>query len=638
MVNSTATGIGIMSDSNVDTEKARSNQLQEGVSSAQGAVPRISSDERYEVYRNQLITGIPFAAGIGDIGVAAMDPQNFGSKFQHNVGQFFDGASSLAEDAVKCTAALPEVTLNALSSAWKWVVGGGLVETAKGLITAAKEMGKALDGAFKNGIEWIANGGFQKALGAMGEYIKSGQWIKDLANPETWKAIGAMLWGMTGIPSLIECVKCIQKGDWKGAVLHGLNAAICIAGVVTTVMSFGTSAAMTAAVKECRGVLLREGAEELAEQTVKVIGKEAIQAMGRESAEVACNELGKQIIEKGVRSLTGEAVEGVVRATTEKAAGAMLKKYGIQELIEKQTFTLLQSLEKESVKSIAQRLAAAGVENPQAKAALFKKALLNGSRDKLLKKTFEDTFTAAITKRIKEEGGEAAFQSAWKKGVAELATKHGLGDETVSMMLKSGSKGFDEGLEAAVRSCVRKGVEEGFKKFRDRRDRDNRQSYSQRRKEEKKTAQGRRGVDPKIIAQINNIRPEAEKPSMESAKRMIERSIADPDAPQRVRTMAADESGQKSFLVSKTSILGIKDKNDYTGGLAASNAASQARMNAVGDGLTPPAKVGSATRSEIVSELSVATKARNSTDASGASNNSTTVEIKPVQPTGTSNN
>lgn len=417
----------------------------------------------------------------------------------HVGGHVVKGAVDLASWALKKAAWVVTHPAEAL----KAVVNFGIaaIKLPFTIARMALELGyKALVGTIKGIAYAIANP--VEALKAVGRF--AGHMCDSLGLTDIWQGMKSFYKGMyhlvTGNPiaakrELLNSVRAVKGaliavGEFTGisdagrAVYHlckgnlgqaALYAGLATVGIVSLCTTFGignfmTTAAKTAAVAGAK-VLAKDAAKEVTVELAKKLTKEVLVEKSGKIAGKALEETGSL----AAKEVTPNAVSKIAAKHAEPVTEEMLREAGAKELVSETTQKSLTEIAKSSKKELAETLVASGMKAEEAEftARCLKKALGKGSsagkHDGILKKAFEDEITAAVHKDIMDRGMREGFEDAFKKGIREIGKKHGLSDEAIEKLEKAGIEGFEEGVEKAVRKVVREGVEDAFKKFRERR-------------------------------------------------------------------------------------------------------------------------------------------------------------------------
>lgn len=551
----------------------------------------------------------------------------------------------------------------ALKGALTWCVNGGLTDFLKsipgaikeGLVAAGKWLSegglqKALGSAydfFASGkvIDWISNPETWKSM------------VKGILS------FTGLLQLYQCAQSLGKVNECLKNGDMKGAqanlmkaALEGVSGSIALAGTILTVVTVGSSLSLNAglaaanvtvkeAVVESAGIIAKEASKEIVERTTQAIGTEVLEKIGAECAKGGLatfkavfsktleTTIERQIASHGMAAITEEfmrkaiqdalvhamAEAGVREATkkvTEAAVMKMLREHGIQKIVEEETLKLLTRTAAEDVGVLTETLAKNGVSHAGLKARALKRALLDGSMDDEIKQVFEDRFTEDLTRSLQERGLRKGFEKGLEAEIQSIddeakaiaakygvRLKDGISCEMAEAIKAEARIGFNEGVDSAVRQVVREGIEEAFRKFREKREDNNSRSMEGRKERKEKR------VEVKTRnSEVTQVRP-GERPSIAAAKRQeeVRETVKGPDL---AKVEAAVEKAKKTEGGARSSFLVNWDKG-YKGVLAGETEKAAPEAVKLEEGLLEfPTKMSRSTaQQEIVSIKKDVTKA-----------------------------
>lgn len=319
-----------------------------------------------------------------------------------------------------------------------------------------------------------------------------------------------------------------MHGAFAAMSIGAIAATVGTGGVAAG--SIVAVAAGRATMKQAAKVVLKEGAEQFFKKGAAEIGEVALKDLvqnapkvlasreggaallkqaelhasitGKSVAEIAYGELlrveaksgaiqtAKTMAEKGIEGASLTGAEAIARDVGESRTKSLLTELGLTDIVDKHTFDLLIKGADTDQRALAKELGekySLSADKAKSMAKEVKETLRSGKSDAELKQILEDGIHKPISDSV-AQGMEKEYKATMKKAVRgecdELGegTSKQLKEAVEKNAEKSGKplaqyeddlveatwKGYREGIEAGTRAVVREGIEQAFKRFRDR--------------------------------------------------------------------------------------------------------------------------------------------------------------------------
>jgi hypothetical protein len=325
------------------------------------------------------------------------------------------------------------------------------------------------------------------------------------------KGLGNVAWGLTkavgeftGVTDLIMAGKYALEGNWAMAGMHAGFAAMSIAALVTTVATGGVGAPAILGVQALKAggkVVLKTAVKEFVQEAGEKIGKEFIEQVGEVAFRETFEKLGKESAEQGIKEvgevlakdtgekLTKELVQEVQEKVAKEQTEKTLKELGLRKFIDDKVFDLHKVAS--DPQALSKALKDAGVTN-QATRKKIVGEITSVMNSEVADDAVKEILEKSISKPIQEAATEAAekqFKATYKesleriakgqtKGAGEEAIEKGLKenaellgknvDEVADDLTEAAWKGQKEGMEKTIQKVVREGIDDAYKRIRDR--------------------------------------------------------------------------------------------------------------------------------------------------------------------------
>jgi hypothetical protein len=317
----------------------------------------------------------------------------------------------------------------------------------------------------------------------------------------SWKAIAATV-GTAGAAAVTIAAVATLRTSLKEAVKLTLKEAgrqffkesAKEVGVVVTkelaqnaVSVLGKQEGGELAVKALKAAAVKELGEEASKEAQqKLVADLAFKNLCQEEAVAGAKESLQKIAAKGAEALSTDTAFAVCKDVGEQRTKAFLRTLGLPELVDKHVLDLLNNANNlKTSKFTAELMEKYGLAKNEAKAMAkdVKKALKSGKADGEIKTILEEGISKPVSEALQKEM-EQPFKSTMRKGfqgeldeafskelsesVAKKATSLGKTvDGYTDDLVEASWKGYREGIELAVKSLVREGIDSAFKKFRE---------------------------------------------------------------------------------------------------------------------------------------------------------------------------
>lgn len=438
-----------------------------GVSTAGGVLKDLSDS----IGLTDLVVGIGHSSImiphlLVDLGMCAIGKQTLSGAFS-NAGHHISESARAVVGAVKCVGEVTGITdaiiagthlVHALAAYGR----GNDTEALKHLGTAA------LHGTFA-----------VMSAGALAATVATGG-----------AAVGSMAAVVTGRMAMKQAAKAVLKTAAKEFFEKGAKeiGELAVQKLGSNALSLVSKEMGSTAVKELKQQALRElGSGATKEATTAMMERLALQKVIQREGVATAKELGEGLSKKASSEFTTDTVQHLGQEIGERRTAALLEKLQLSESVDELVYDALTQ-----INSMSPRQARAHLKNTfrlsdreaGRMARETKKALKSGKADDAIKQLYEDGITKHITEVIqtdmevsfKETFGKALrgqLDEPWSKTLAKNVDEQAkaLGknvDEFADELVEAGWKGVKEGIEAATRKAVRKGIESAFKRFRAR--------------------------------------------------------------------------------------------------------------------------------------------------------------------------
>ena len=238
------------------------------------------------------------------------------------------------------------------------------------------------------------------------------------------------------------------------------------------------------------GAALLKQAEVHASITGKSVADIAYRELLRVEAKSGAIQTAKTMAQKGIEGASLTGAEAIARDVGESRTKSLLKELGLNDIVDKHTFDLLTKGADTDLKALAKELGekySLSADKAKSMAKEVKETLRSGKSDAELKQILEDGIHKPISDSL-AQGMEKEYKATMRKAVrgecdelGEASSKQ-LKEAVERNAEKSGKtlakyeddlveatwKGYREGIEAGTRAVVREGIEQAFKRFRDR--------------------------------------------------------------------------------------------------------------------------------------------------------------------------
>lgn len=241
--------------------------------------------------------------------------------------------------------------------------------------------------------------------------------------------------------------------------------------------------AVLQAVEKHAGQELAQAVGKEARQAVvdKAVMKELLQREAREGG----RDVLKEISKRGPDAISKEAFEQVSREIGEKRTVALLKELKADTIVKDEVLPLLKNAAESNPKKFAATLTEKfGLSKGEAKdmAKEVQRCLKKGKSDDEIKALLEEgiskPFSAKMAKEMEQpfkdtirSGLKGEMPDVFGREMVEAVEKKAakLGKDVnkfIDELTESAWKGYREGIERAIKSVVREGIEKAFKEFR----------------------------------------------------------------------------------------------------------------------------------------------------------------------------